>query len=165
MHVRRLEGDLPGQRSAITHHRLPEPVRFGRRPPEKPHDLPADASALWDSVVPILYDNGAADAVDGAVLEILVTQYARMKQAQRIVAEQGPLSLGHAGNLREHPALGIERNAAALVLKIAEMVGLSPVGRARLGIAAAVRRQTVGDGLADRIGPSPRLRAIDDAHP
>jgi P27 family predicted phage terminase small subunit len=120
---------------------LPEPVRVGGVPAslEPPDDLPQTAKDWWNEAVPILAKVGILDTVDRAALEMMATQYARAKQASRVIAEHGHLARGSTGQLVEHPSLATERAAAQMFLRMAEQYALTPVARTRLGIAELER--------------------------
>ena len=107
---------------------------------EPPEDLPADGRRFWRSTVSRLIDVGMLDLVDEAALRMLATQYARWRQAGRVVAADGHFARGSVGQLREHPAVKIEREAHGLYLKTAEQFGLTPMARTRLGLAELHRR-------------------------
>jgi P27 family predicted phage terminase small subunit len=134
---------------------MPEPVRVGGRPSvilEPPDDLDETAKEFWADVVPVLHQVGILDTVDRAALEMLCTQYARAKQAARIVAENGHLTEGSTGQLVEHPALATERNAMAAFMKFAEQYALTPVARTRLGLAE-LQRRSLQEEMKESLGP------------
>jgi P27 family predicted phage terminase small subunit len=135
--IRRLEGN-PGHRP------LPEPVHIGGRPiaeiPEPPEALPADARDAWHEVVPRLQEVGILDHVDRLALEAMCVQWARAKQAGKVVAREGLIALGSTGQFVEHPALNVERQAHQMFLKFAEHYALTPIARTRLGLAELQRR-------------------------
>ena len=134
---RRLEGN-PGKRA------LPEPMLVAGRPDheldEPPADLPADGKHFWRSTVSRLLEVGMLDLVDEVALRMMSTQYARWVQAGRVVAVDGHFVRGSVGQLREHPAVKIERESHRLYLSAAEQFGLTPMGRTRLGLAELHRR-------------------------
>lgn len=136
---RRLEGG-----SDISHRASPEPLLIAGRPAhefdEPPAELPADGRRFWRTTVSRLIDVGMLDLVDEAALCMLATQYARWRQASRVVAADGHFARGSVGQLREHPAVKIEREAHGLFLKTAEQFGLTPMARTRLGLAELHRR-------------------------
>jgi P27 family predicted phage terminase small subunit len=147
------------------HRPLPEVLLVSGRPDlqelaEPPETLPREAKEFWHDVVLELVKIGMVDRVDRPVLKQLAVQYARIEQAQRVLAQDGHFTRGSVGQLKEHPALKIEANATALFLKLAEHYGLTPVARTRLGLAELHRRtleQEFGSGL-----PTPDLKPIDE---
>lgn len=134
-----------------TQHRpLPAPVLVSGRPAlseleEPPAHLPVEAKAFWRDSVQRLIEVGIVDRVDVPVLEQLSTQYARIRQAQRVLAEDGHFVRGSVGQLREHPAMKIEREATLLFLRIAEHYALTPIARTRLGLAELHRRSLTAE--------------------
>ena len=148
--IRRREGN-PGHRP------LPEVILISGRPAlgeldEPPAHLSKDARDFWSTTVARLIESGIVDRVDIPALEQLATQYARIRQAQRVIASDGHYIRGSVGQLRESPALKIEREATILFLRLAENFGLTPVARARLGLAEMSRR-TLAAELAASFEP------------
>ncbi len=128
-------------------HPIPEPMIVAGRPNEgdielePPEDLPTAAKAAWNAVVPQLAEVGLLDRVDRLTLEAMCIQYARMKQAGRVIAAQGHLVRTPSGQLREHPSLKTEREATSMFFRIAEQYALTPIARTRLGLAELHRKQ------------------------
>jgi P27 family predicted phage terminase small subunit len=119
---------------------LPQTVLVSGRPApreldEPPPHLPPEAQEFWRESVARLVEVGIVDKVDVPVLEQLSVQYARIRQAQRVLAIDGHYVRGSVGQLRPHPALKIEQDATNLFFKIAEHYALTPVARTRLGLA------------------------------
>lgn len=142
--VRLIEGN-PGHRP------VPQPVVIAGRPvpgelETPPAHLPADARDFWTATVPRLVSAGIVDRVDIPALEMLATQYARAVQARRVVAEEGHFTRGSMGQIIEHPALKIERNATKAFQSLSEQFGITPVARVRLG-KAELERQSLADAL------------------
>jgi P27 family predicted phage terminase small subunit len=121
--------------------------------------LPEDAQAFWRCYVPDLVVCGIVDRVDVPLLEQLAVQYARIRGAQRVIDEVGLFTRGSVGQIREHPALRIEREATIVFDRLAQQFGLGPLGRTRLGLAEITRRSLAAE-LTDAFGP-PELRPID----
>lgn len=136
---RRLEGGRE-----VSHRSPPEPLLVAGRPAhefdEPPDDLPLDAKRFWRQTVSRLLEVGMLDLVDDVALRMLATQYARWQQASRVVAQDGHFVRGSVGQLREHPAIRIERESHGLYIKTAEQFGLTPMARTRLGLAELHRR-------------------------
>jgi P27 family predicted phage terminase small subunit len=138
---------------------LPEPVLIAGRPDlqelaEPPAYLPPEAKEFWRDSVVKLCETGIIDRVDVPVLEQLCTQYARIRQSQRVLAQDGHYVRGSVGQLRPHPALKIEQDATTLFLKMAEHYALTPVARTRLGLAelhARNLKRELDEGLGDVI--------------
>jgi P27 family predicted phage terminase small subunit len=120
---------------------------------EPPADLPPDGLALWSEVVTALRDVGIVDGVDRPALTLLCVQWARAEQARRVLASEGLFALGSMGQITEHPALAIERAAAALWIRFAEQYALTAAGRARLGLAA-LQARSLAEELREALGES-----------
>lgn len=147
------------------HRPLPEPLLVAGRPElnelqEPPSHLPADAKAFWRDSVRRLVEVGIIDRVDVAMLEQLAVQYARIRQAQRVLAEDGLFALGSVGQIVEHPAVKVERDATRLFQSLAQEFALTPVARTRLGLAE-LHRRTLSSELQDSLGEVD-LHPIDD---
>jgi P27 family predicted phage terminase small subunit len=140
--------DNPGKRA------LPEPLRIGGPAMiEAPADLPSEGRALWEEIVPRLYQAGLLDAVDGAALKIMCEQWAIAERALKVVREEGYFTPGSTGQLTEHPALAIVSKAHASFRQYAEQFAMTPAARAR--IAAALNGTPAGDELEDIIDQEP----------
>jgi hypothetical protein len=97
------------------------------------------------------------------VLEQLAVQYARIRQAQRVLAVDGHFVRGSVGQLRPHPALKIEGDATDRFLKLAEHYALTPIARTRLGLAE-LHRRSLAEELNAGLG-KPELRKAGRATP
>jgi P27 family predicted phage terminase small subunit len=155
---RRLEGN-PGKRP------LPDTVIVAGRPDvaemaEPPDYLPEDGKDFWSETVAWLIDLGIVDRIDRFALEQVATQYARIRQAQRVIKADGHFARGSTGQLVEHPALKIERSATDLFLKLAEHYALTPIARTRLGLAELQARSLASE-LQDVLG-EPEVVDDDD---
>lgn len=153
------------QGRAVSHRGVPEAVQVGGRATpddlaEPPDDLPADAKDLWRRDVATLVEVGIVDRVDRAALEGLCIAYARAKQAGRVVKSEGFFTGGSRGQLREHPAVKIERESWRMFLTLAEQYALTPVARTRLGMAELGRRTLQAD-LHERLG-APSFEPVID---
>jgi P27 family predicted phage terminase small subunit len=117
--------------------KLPTEVALRETGIAKPADLPAAASKLWDDVVPVLEEARVLNRIDTAALTALCVQWHRAEQARQVLAAEGLFALGSTGQVTEHPALAVERQAHMMFIRFAEQFGITPVARAR--IAAAVQ--------------------------
>jgi P27 family predicted phage terminase small subunit len=151
-------------------HAVPQPLLVSGRPnlhelDEPPDHLPEEAKEFWTTSVTRLIEVGIIDRVDIPMLEQLAVQYARIRQAQRVIAEDGHYSRGAAGQLRRHPAVDIETNATAMFAKLAEHFALTPIARTRLGLAELHRRSLateLNEGLgAPNLVPVPTMTSED----
>jgi P27 family predicted phage terminase small subunit len=118
---------------------------------EPPEHIPAEAKDFWRDSVTRLIEVGIVDRVDVPVLEQLATQYARIRQSQRVLAQDGHFVRGSVGQLREHPAMKIEREATRMFLQLAEHYALTPIARTRLGLAE-LHRRSLAEELKEGLG-------------
>ncbi len=147
---------------------MPEPLLVAGRPDlqemaEPPSYLDEDAKEFWRLSVVRLVEVGIIDRVDTPVLEQLATQYARIRQAQRVIADVGLFARGSVGQMREHPAVKIEREATTQFLKLAEHYALTPIARTRLGLAE-LHRRSLHKEMESGLG-RPNLRPAGDQGP
>jgi P27 family predicted phage terminase small subunit len=157
---KQLEGN-PGKRP------LPEPLLVAGRPnvnelDEPPEHLPKEAKDFWRDSVTRLIEVGIIDRVDVPVLEQMAVQYARIRQAQRVLAVDGHFVPGSVGQLREHPALKVEKEATTLFLKMAEHYALTPIARTRLGLAE-LHKRTLAKELQEGLGVPDLKPVLTDA--
>ena len=153
----RIREGNPGKRP------LPDVLIVGGRPipselAEPPEHLPEDGKEFWREVVPQLASIGMIDRVDVVSLELMATMFARIRQARRVIAEDGHFSLGAAGQIKEHPALKIERESIVVFSRLAESFGLNPTARARLGLAHLQGRALSAE-ITDLLG-EPQLTPV-----
>lgn len=114
--------------------KLPDPVRIKPGAPKRPDDLPDAGAELWDELVTALTAAGIAEQVDAAALTALCVQWARAEKAREVIAEKGLFARGSTGQLVTHPAVAIEREAHAMLLRFAEHYGLTAAARARIAL-------------------------------
>jgi len=130
--------------------KLPAPVRLPAVAPVKPDDLPPDAAALWDELAPVLAEAGVLNAIDAAAFTAMCLEWHTACLARRVLAQEGHFALGSTGQIVQHPALQMQKDAHAAFLRFAEHFGITPVARARIAAAAVVvktARQLLEDDL------------------
>ena len=153
----------------MSHRPLPQPLLVAGRPDlerfrEPPAGLPEDAKEFWADSVAKLAEVGVIDVVDTPSLEMLATQYARVMQARRVIAAKGLFSLGHGGQIKESPAVKLERDAMATFMRFASEFALTPVARTRLGLAqlhGKAMAKELDDQLAGDQPSTPAEEPID----
>jgi phage terminase small subunit len=84
--ARRREGGTERQ-GTVSHRPLPEPVIVAGRnvPIAAPDDMPEDARSLWEEIVRQLAEAGIIDRIDLPMLRDYCVQYARARQAARLI--------------------------------------------------------------------------------
>jgi P27 family predicted phage terminase small subunit len=85
------------------------------------------ASDEWHRVAPALHAAGLLCAADVAVLAIYCASYQHWREAGEILAEEGIVQ----GN-RPHPAVKLESEFGAMMVRCASQLGLTPAGRLRI---------------------------------
>jgi P27 family predicted phage terminase small subunit len=141
----------PGKR------KLAAPISLLPGAPEKPANLPPAGEKLWDDLVTALTSAGILERVDAAAFTALCVQWGRAEQARAVIREQGCFALGSMGQLVAHPAVGMERDAHAMLLRFAEQYGLTAAARARIGVAGTGAEAAGEAKLASVIDLTPRL--------
>jgi P27 family predicted phage terminase small subunit len=153
---------------------LPYARRRNRRPnggkvalvasPEMPDELPAEAQAEWQRVVPELEQMGTITTVDRAVLVRYCTAWSDWVEVERMLEKSGKLIKGQKGNFVRNPLLMVRSDIEATLSDLGKQLGLSPGARLRQGITheqpaddaeAAARRVTVIDDYKRRLGLLP----------
>ena len=143
-------------------HHTPPPIVPGGRPLDDelatpPAALDADGAAAWTAIVPSLVDLGLIARSDVPMLVMLCRQIGRAERAAIILREEGYVSIGSRGQLVEHPMMAIERSATTLAARLGEQFAITPVARARAGIAIEVGRRVAA--LNEQLGPQSRAPA------
>ncbi len=97
-----------------------------------PENLEPEARAYIESVLQMLEDNGIIDKVDGAALQMLAYNYSTFIKASKIVEKEGLTVTSDRGNIAEHPAVKIGRDAQTSALKVMTEFGLTAKSRSKL---------------------------------
>ncbi len=129
--------------------------------PDPPDDLPHEAIEFWKDTVSLLGDAGVIHRADRSALIALSVQWARAERARKVLAEEGYFALGSMGQIVEHPALSVERQAHSMFLRFAEQYGLTPVAREKIQSSiekrASVGRPIGSASAVDRIRKPPPM--------
>ena len=115
---------------------IPDPVPVGDQLydlPDPPEELGVVAQAVWREVGPDLVDVGVLRSSDLIAFEAMCQAVERMRDAASVLKVDGVISTGSTGQKRAHPALDIERQAAAEFRQWATRFGLDPSSRTKLG--------------------------------
>ena len=97
-----------------------------------PENLEPEARAYIESVLQMLEDNGIIDKVDDAALQMLAYNYSTFIKASKIVEKEGLTVTSDRGNIAEHPAVKIGRDAQTSALKVMTEFGLTAKSRSKL---------------------------------
>ena len=76
-----------------------------------PDNLEPEARAYMRNVLQMLEDNGIIENVDEAALQMLAHNYSTFIKASKIVEQEGLTITSDRGNIAEHPAVKIARDA------------------------------------------------------
>ena len=142
---RRAEGN-PGKRP------LPAPVLIeGRSYPTPPDGAGDRYLAVWNRIVPKLWEVGLLDGIDALALDAICTTVDRAYAAREMLEKDGLVVAGAMGGAVAHPAVKIEKDAWAEARRWFEHYGLTPLARTRLGLAE-LQRKSLARELADAMG-------------
>lgn len=119
-----------GNRSKVKKSALkPDPV--GLSLPRIPSHLDEDERVLWLDVVHSL-PHGLLTRADESTLERMAISWNQYRQATRMIKDTGLMVRHHKGHPIRNPMLAVQRLAGIAMHQAGEMLGLSPVARARL---------------------------------
>ncbi len=106
--------------------------------PERPGWLSKRACAEWDAVVGELVSTGTIAKCEHMVLALYSETVAEYHEAKEIVEREGmTIHSGRNGEtVKPHPAVAIRDRARMDALQFARELGLSPVARIRVRVAA-----------------------------
>ena len=153
---------------------LPEPVHVSNRLqegelPEPPMALGKAARAFWDQVTPVLAEAGVLERIDLFMLALAASAWGDVQKAQAVLDQKGYFQVGSVGQVKEHSALKIKREATITFERLANHLCLSPVARTRLGLAALTARamsremdELIGSrGADDENGPFADVEVVE----
>jgi P27 family predicted phage terminase small subunit len=128
--------------------------------PTCPDWLSAEAKMEWRRVVPLIVEAGLLTRLDRALLASYCICWGRLVEAERKVAEQGPVIVTPAGFQQKSAWAGIVSENAKLVEKFGAQLGLSPASRARIPAAEREKNADMNPWAAvSQMTPLQRLRA------
>ena len=128
---------------------IPDPVPVGDQLydlPDPPEELGDVAKQVWREVGPDLVDVGVLRSSDLIAFEAMCQAVDRMRAAANVLRRDGVTSEGSMGQVRAHPALDIERQAASEFRQWATRFGLDPSSRTKLGAERESQGDVVDDG-------------------
>ncbi len=131
----------PAKRQDKRASRLPAPrprvAQIAPAVPSAPDDLPAGMAPLWDAIVAEIDSRGGVPAayrpVDDVLVRVLVDAVHVHRLAGANIADYGITVAGRWGAMA-NPAIKLQREAAATILRYAAELGLSPAARTRMGL-------------------------------
>jgi P27 family predicted phage terminase small subunit len=116
---------------------FPLPARLVKRP-DKPRFVESDANAsdLWDKIVPDLVEAKVLSVLDGTALSLLCHTYSVWRDCVDDIAKNGPISEGASGAPKPNPAVTMGLQAAKQCQSLMAEFGLTPSSRAKINPAA-----------------------------
>lgn len=134
-HLKLLEGDLGRQPVCV------RALNPRRGVPRCPLHLSARAKGLWRALGRELDRMGVITMADAVALEMLCDAYAQYRDARDVLTIDGPTytSTTKRGGMitRARPEVAIAADAWRRTSSMLTAFGLSPAGRAKLGVAGA----------------------------
>ena len=97
-----------------------------------PENLELEAKTYIESVLQMLKNNGIIDKVDDAALQMLAYNYSTFIKASKIIEKDGLTVRSDRGNIAEHPAVKIGRDAQTQALKLMTEFGLTAKSRSKM---------------------------------
>ena len=97
-----------------------------------PNNLAEEAKAYIEDVLLMLEQSGIMEDVDEAAIQMLAYNYSTFIKASKIIEEQGLTVTSDRGNIAEHPAVKIARDAQTSALKVMAEFGLTAKSRSKL---------------------------------
>ena len=97
-----------------------------------PKNLELEAKTYMQNVLQMLEENGIIEDVDDAAIQMLAYNYSTFIKASKIVEKEGLTVTSDRGNIAEHPAVKIGRDAQTQALKVMTEFGLTAKSRSKL---------------------------------
>jgi P27 family predicted phage terminase small subunit len=129
---------------------VPEVVRVSGRAEladiaEPPAHLGKDAKEWWSEVAPVLAEAGILERVDRYILACAASAYGDLVAMDRVLQAEGPFAMGSTGQIVEAPWMKVRRDAMLTFERFSNHLALSPVARARLGLAHLTGRALMAE--------------------
>lgn len=99
---------------------------------ELSQNLEPEALDYIKQVLQMLEDKGIREDVDDAAIKMLAHNYSTFIKASKIIEEEGLTVISDRGNVAEHPAVKIGRDAQTLAMKVMAEFGLTAKSRCKL---------------------------------
>ena len=128
--VKKLEGN-PGKRKL--NKKEPAPAKGM---PECPEWLLPEAKVEWERLCVKLSDMGVLTEIDTAAFAAYCQSFARWKEAQEHIDEEGSIFATDKGYQQQTPWVGIANTNQKLMLSAAAEFGLTPSARSRIMAAS-----------------------------
>lgn len=99
--------------------------------PTAPSWLPEHGKKEWRRVVPQLVADRKIAAHELQTVEAYCLAVANMRQAEAIVAKDGPTYISPHGEVKRHPATTLVKEAMEAARRLASELGLTPAARTK----------------------------------
>lgn len=109
----------------------------GRGRPRVPAYLSGPAKTAWKHLVDDMDSAGLLDKADWPLLEVAANAIATYRHAIKMCQSEGLVADGQKGSLTTSPWYRIQMEQSKEIRQLLEHLGIGPVGRSRLGLAAA----------------------------
>ena len=94
--------------------------------------LEPEAKEYIASVLKMLEETDIIEDVDDAAIKMLAYNYSTFIKANKIIEDEGLTVVSDRGNIAEHPAVKIGRDAQSQALKVMQEFGLTAKSRSKL---------------------------------
>ena len=94
--------------------------------------LAPEAKEYIQDVLQMLEEKGIIEDVDDAAIKMLAYNYSTFIKANKIIEDEGLTVTSDRGNVSEHPAVKIARDAQTQALKVMAEFGLTAKARCKL---------------------------------
>ena len=137
---------------------LPEPVRVAGKAAladvlEPPTELSKPAAAWYREVVSELADSGLIERVDTFLLAMVAAAWGDFVIAEAVRRDQGWFTEGSQGQVVLGPWMKARRDSMVVFERLVNHLPLSPVARARLGLAG-LRAASIAQAMDQDLGSS-----------
>lgn len=96
-------------------------------------DKDDEAAAVWDELFPALRSRGLIDDLDGNLLALYCVTWAKLRRNWALLESEGDVVFQGADRMSVSPRFQVCEKLAGVTLRISNMLGLSPGGRAEIG--------------------------------
>ena len=126
--LKKLHGTYRADRVVPNEARFDVPIRM----PSPPESLSEDGAKLWRSVGKMLLNAGLYTAGDFIALELMCMAYGRMKEAERLMVDEGMVLKSNLGGMYQSPYLAIVNRSWEQVRSMLAEFGMTPAERTRV---------------------------------
>jgi P27 family predicted phage terminase small subunit len=99
-----------------------------------PQWLSKEAKAFWRRNAPELDRRGLLTGLDENMFAVLCESWARLREMDRRIEQDGPVIVGPRGGVRVHPLTNARSRLQRSVMQDMQSFGMSPASRARIQV-------------------------------